>query len=307
MPQLWEPGTAYGLGSIVEFEGQLYKIIQPHTSQGDWTPPVTPALWGHYYEQKHQEPYHEPRHEPHHEQKPWTEQTTQKVDVHEEDRKKPWSDLDADKKKKLEIGGGLAAGLALLGAGYYAYHEHEKNEEDKKAQVWGLQNWLQDAQRRTEEFHERGPNAPTTWVLAHGKNIPQGAIVAGEEHGKVYIARAFYEGSIQVGKAGPQYEKGAVIGYGHKEIHLETYEILLGDSNGIRWIEHKGNLKAYELGNVRLVEGGREANGSPLYIAQAQHDGVTVPGKASDHFDGALIPLKGTEKKESHYKVLAYH
>jgi len=306
MVDLWEPGTYYGQGSVVEFEGQKYKIIQAHTSQGDWTPPVTPALWGRYYggEQHHEQEHY---HESHHEEKPWDQHATQKVEVHEADQQKHWYDLSDERKKQLEVGGGLAAGLALLGAGYYAYHEHEKGEEEKKAQVWGLQNWIRDAQNRTEEFHQREPTAPTTWILTHGKTIPEGAIVGGEEHGRpVFIARAFHEGSLQIGKAGPQYEKGASIGYGHKEILLDTYEILIGDSRAIRWIDYKGKLKPYELDNVKLVEGGREANGVALYIAQAEHDGAVLPGKASEHFDGALIPWGGTEKREDRYRVLAY-
>lgn len=42
----WEPGTQYNYNDEVSYEGSFYKIIQPHRSQGDWTPPVTPALWG---------------------------------------------------------------------------------------------------------------------------------------------------------------------------------------------------------------------------------------------------------------------
>ena len=29
----------------MQYEGTLYKCVQGHTSQADWTPPVTPALW----------------------------------------------------------------------------------------------------------------------------------------------------------------------------------------------------------------------------------------------------------------------
>ena len=37
--------------------------------------------------------------------------------------------MSDDRKKQLEIGGGLVAGIAAIGAGYYAYHEHHKSEE----------------------------------------------------------------------------------------------------------------------------------------------------------------------------------
>ncbi len=28
-----------------QYNGKLYKCIQPHTTQADWTPDITPALW----------------------------------------------------------------------------------------------------------------------------------------------------------------------------------------------------------------------------------------------------------------------
>ena len=42
---LWSVGKAYATGDRVQYEGTLYKCVQGHTSQADWTPPATPALW----------------------------------------------------------------------------------------------------------------------------------------------------------------------------------------------------------------------------------------------------------------------
>lgn len=41
----WEANKAYAVDTRVRFEGKLYKCLQAHTSQADWTPDVTPALW----------------------------------------------------------------------------------------------------------------------------------------------------------------------------------------------------------------------------------------------------------------------
>ena len=41
----WIVGKAYATGDRLQYEGTLYKCVQGHTSQADWTPPVTPALW----------------------------------------------------------------------------------------------------------------------------------------------------------------------------------------------------------------------------------------------------------------------
>lgn len=41
----WETGIAYVAGDIRSYGEFLYECLQPHTSQSDWTPDVTPALW----------------------------------------------------------------------------------------------------------------------------------------------------------------------------------------------------------------------------------------------------------------------
>lgn len=41
----WAADTAYSLDIRVRYGGELYKCVQSHTSQADWTPDKTPALW----------------------------------------------------------------------------------------------------------------------------------------------------------------------------------------------------------------------------------------------------------------------
>lgn len=41
----WEVGKAYAVNDRVQYNGTLYKCIQAHTSQSDWMPSATPALW----------------------------------------------------------------------------------------------------------------------------------------------------------------------------------------------------------------------------------------------------------------------
>ena len=38
-------GVAYEVGKRIMFEGVLYKVIQAHTSQADWTPAAAPSLF----------------------------------------------------------------------------------------------------------------------------------------------------------------------------------------------------------------------------------------------------------------------
>lgn len=41
----WEDGKAYAVGDRVKYNGLLYRCVQAHTSQSDWTPDAVPALW----------------------------------------------------------------------------------------------------------------------------------------------------------------------------------------------------------------------------------------------------------------------
>ena len=41
----WVVGKAYAVNDRAQYNGTLYKCIQAHTSQSDWTPSATPALW----------------------------------------------------------------------------------------------------------------------------------------------------------------------------------------------------------------------------------------------------------------------
>ena len=41
----WAADTAYAADDRIRYGEKLYRCVQAHTSQSDWTPDVTPALW----------------------------------------------------------------------------------------------------------------------------------------------------------------------------------------------------------------------------------------------------------------------
>ena len=47
----YEVGKAYAINEMLTYgvnevgDPQLYRVVQAHTSQADWTPDITPALW----------------------------------------------------------------------------------------------------------------------------------------------------------------------------------------------------------------------------------------------------------------------
>lgn len=43
----WQTDTAYAAGELVAYNDNLYEVVQGHTSQSDWQPDQTPALYTH--------------------------------------------------------------------------------------------------------------------------------------------------------------------------------------------------------------------------------------------------------------------
>lgn len=41
----WKESIAVAVGERYQYKGRLYKVVQAHTTQADWTPDITPALW----------------------------------------------------------------------------------------------------------------------------------------------------------------------------------------------------------------------------------------------------------------------
>lgn len=41
----WDVGVAYPVGKVVNYHGTLVRVVQAHTSQADWLPLDTPALY----------------------------------------------------------------------------------------------------------------------------------------------------------------------------------------------------------------------------------------------------------------------
>lgn len=41
----WAVGVSYAVDERIRYSGKLYRVVQAHTSQSDWTPDITPALY----------------------------------------------------------------------------------------------------------------------------------------------------------------------------------------------------------------------------------------------------------------------
>ncbi len=47
---VWRAGLAVQVGEVYHYAGNLFEVIQTHTSQSDWTPDIVPALFKRFYE-----------------------------------------------------------------------------------------------------------------------------------------------------------------------------------------------------------------------------------------------------------------
>lgn len=41
----WVSGVAYAVGALRQYNNELYRCVQAHTSQDDWTPDAAASLW----------------------------------------------------------------------------------------------------------------------------------------------------------------------------------------------------------------------------------------------------------------------
>lgn len=41
----WAAGISVTVGERYQYNEVLYRVVQSHTAQSDWTPDITPALW----------------------------------------------------------------------------------------------------------------------------------------------------------------------------------------------------------------------------------------------------------------------
>jgi len=88
--------------------------------------------------------------------------------------------------------------------------------------------WKAEAQATTNECLRSGFPSPVAWVYVEGHAIPLNAIVGGvDRRGPWHIARSFYEGSMELGKAGRHFRLGACISYHGKERDVSHFVLYI--------------------------------------------------------------------------------
>ncbi len=137
-------------------------------------------------------------------------------------------------------------------------------------------------------------SADLSWVFARNGYIPPRAIVGGWEPGRtLFICRTWYGGGVHPGKT---VLGNCNIGWGGRERALNAYEVLVGDSAHVTWVD--ASFGGIPRG---AVSGGSEPGRPNLYVCRASYGGWQ-PGKVVDQ--NCNFGYGGDEKASPYYQVL---
>lgn len=169
---------------------------------------------------------------------------------------------------------------------------------------WGASGtWLLDsAGPSAPSAQSMGFSAPTgrgpgCWVPAANGVVPPSSMEGGVDgNEQLYIARARHEGDLIPGKLHPSHGV-CYVAYGGGEHGHNEYEVLC--SGGGHWVPvYSGNIPPNAL------PGGQSADGEPLFVGRANHDGAILIGKVQPSHGCCYIPYGGEELAYKEFEIL---
>lgn len=121
------------------------------------------------------------------------------------------------------------------------------------------------------------------WVSASNGSVPPHALRVGRtsDGEPLYVGRGYFAGSLTPGKVHPSH--GCLyIPYGGAEQRLEAYEVLVMPET---WVPSSGS---------HIIPGtiyaGNDADGDPIYVGRAYHDGDLLPAKVRNPDSILAVP-----------------
>ena len=140
-----------------------------------------------------------------------------------------------------------------------------------------------------------GAGGNSCWVPSTGGQVPDGAIVGGQDGEPIYIARARFNGALIPGKLVPSHGV-CYVAWSGTENPVSDYEVLCGQ--GGSWIPTSGDAIP-----ATALPGGETEDGEPLFIGRAQHEGTLTVGKVQPSQGCVYIPYGGSELRYEEYEV----
>lgn len=174
----------------------------------------------------------------------------------------------------------------------------------------GLNNFKTYSEHPINHFHcpDAAPSAPVLgfaaptgsgpgcWVAAANGEVPPNALQGGfDSSEQLYIARARHEGDLIPGKLHPSHGVTYVAWGGGEHGHGE-YEVLC--AGGGQWVP-------VDAGNIppNALPAGETAEGEPLFIGRATHEGTITVGKVQPSHGVCYIPYGGEELAYKEFEV----
>ncbi|XP_054155092.1 uncharacterized protein LOC128953615 [Oppia nitens] len=173
--------------------------------------------------------------------------------------------------------------------------------------------------------------ASLVWVPAANGEVPLGAIQGGQQSDgeRLYIGRAYHEGSMVIGKVHPNH-RTLYVSFGGNEVAIHHYECLvcreinhvrapLAQTNSVPVLPvpclsqpllHQsiimGEWHPYSGGNVpgNAVAGGNDTNGETIFVGRAHESGDLIPGKIVPSHGVCYVPYDGQERAHRTYEYL---
>ncbi|KAJ3123001.1 hypothetical protein HK098_002297 [Nowakowskiella sp. JEL0407] len=202
------------------------------------------------------------------------------------------------------------------------YGNQFSRETNYKITITGIQR-ISDADRDRFLVSENW-SVVTPGVNSEFAKIPEHAWAVGNDFdgSPYYVARAWVEGGLQIGKIGINMET-ACISYGGREVFVTdqfevlclpsttlTYQTTILPFEGIRWVEVLGPSSI----PTNAIAFGHESDGSQLFLARVSFSSsvpfsnhkTLIPGKAGYHLRGAHVAYAGYEKVIERFECLVY-
>lgn len=267
MGEKWRANVAYGpAGTKVEYEGTVYELIQPHTSQVGWEPTKTPALWRAARDQKKSSHHH------HH-----SSDSSSSDDDHKHHSSHKHDDHKHDDHKHDD-------------------HKHESSNNNQQQQQPQQQQFQQ--QQNVVNTQVAGP--AYTWTKYNG-NLPNNAVAISNSLGKTFaVGRGNVQNGIHPGYIDPARNK-LYTSFGGKEVVLDQFEVLTADPNRIEWVRTSNSNDVTK----ELVNGGHESDNTPTYVCKIDVNGVPYFGKTYKGATVAYYGLDDKEHKVNNWEILA--
>jgi len=137
------------------------------------------------------------------------------------------------------------------------------------------------------------------WVSASGGEVPEGALVGGEDNGNpLYIARAEHSDAIIPGKLLAEHGV-AYIPWGGEEHAKESYEVLVMAEDAASWVDASGDTIP-----ENAVQAGSSADGEALYVGRVTHEGALTVGKFHPSHACMYISYGGAEISYPDFQIL---